>query len=338
MKNILVTGGFGFLGSHLLEVLLSSPENHIHVVDNLSTNVVDPAEFSRSSGERLTYDAVSVEEFFTKTARPKQFSEIYHLASVVGPVGVLRHAGNIVRSVVRDTYLLIDYCLATKAKLLDVSTSEVYGGGKEGFCSEDFDKIVPANTTIRLEYAVGKLAAETALINTQRTRDLWTVIIRPFNISGKRQRPGGGFVLPRFVSQALKGEPLTVYGDGSQIRAFTHAHDISTGIEAAMALGRPGEAYNLGNPNNRVTILELAQKVIKISGSSSQIQFVDPVKLHGQLFAEAANKFPNSTKAQKELNWRFDIGIDEIVEEAVEEWKGILGSAKKPSSGKTHSR
>ncbi len=324
MKKILVTGGFGFLGSHLLEVLVSSPENQVHVVDNLSTNVVDPAEFSRSFGGRLTYDAVSVEEFFTKTKGAKQFAEIYHLASVVGPVGVLKHGGNIVRSVVRDTYLLIDYCLEHKAKLLDVSTSEVYGGGKEGFCSEDFDKIVPANTTIRLEYAVGKLAAETALVNTQRTKGLWTVIIRPFNISGKRQRPDGGFVLPRFVSQALKGEPITVYGDGSQIRAFTHAHDISTGIELAMAHGRPGEAYNLGNPDNRVTILELAQKVVKISKSSSKIQFVDPVKLHGQFFAEAANKFPNSTKAQKELDWRFSIGVDQIIQEAIDEWKEIL--------------
>jgi UDP-glucose 4-epimerase len=325
MKKILVTGGFGFLGSHLLEVLVSSPENQVHVVDNLSTNVVDPAEFSRSFGGRLTYDAVSVEEFFTKTKGAKQFDEIYHLASVVGPVGVLKHGGNIVRSVVRDTYLLIDYCLKNKAKLLDVSTSEVYGGGKEGFCSEDFDKIVPANTTIRLEYAVGKLAAETALVNTQRTKGLWTVIIRPFNISGKRQRPDGGFVLPRFVSQALKGEPITVYGDGSQIRAFTHAHDISTGIERAMAHGRPGEAYNLGNPDNRVTILELAQKVVKIAKSSSKIQFVDPVKLHGQFFAEAANKFPNSTKAQKELNWRFSIGVDQIIQEAIDEWKEMLG-------------
>jgi nucleoside-diphosphate-sugar epimerase len=324
MKKILVTGGFGFLGSHLLEVLVSSPDNQVHVVDNLSTNVVDPAEFSRAFGGRLTYDAVSVEEFFTKTRGEKQFAEIYHLASVVGPVGVLKHGGNIVRSVVRDTYLLIDYCLKNKAKLLDVSTSEVYGGGKEGFCSEDFDKIVPANTTIRLEYAVGKLAAETALVNTQRTKGLWTVIIRPFNISGKRQRPDGGFVLPRFVSQALKGEPITVYGDGSQIRAFTHAHDISTGIERAMAHGRPGEAYNLGNPDNRVTILELAQKVVKIAKSSSKIQFVDPVKLHGQFFAEAANKFPNSTKAQKELDWRFSIGVDQIIQEAIDEWKEIL--------------
>jgi UDP-glucose 4-epimerase len=324
MKKILVTGGFGFLGSHLLEVLMSSPENQIHVVDNLSTNVVDPAEFSRPFGRRMTYDTVSVEEFFTKTKSPKEFAEIYHLASVVGPVGVIKHGGNIVRSVVRDTYLLIDYCLERKAKLLDVSTSEVYGGGKEGFCSEDFDKIVPANTTVRLEYAVGKLAAETALVNTQRIKGLWTVIIRPFNISGKRQRTEGGFVLPRFVSQALKGEPITVYGDGSQIRAFTHAYDMSTGIELAMAHGRPGEAYNLGNPDNRLTILELAQRVIKIAKSSSKIEFVDPVKLHGQLFAEAANKFPNSTKAQKELGWRFTFSVDQIIQEAVDEWKEIL--------------
>lgn len=319
--KILVTGGFGFLGSHLVERLLLHPENSVYVVDNLSTNAVDPADFSRPYGDRLTYDTVSVEDFFEKRKPGKEFTEIYHLASVVGPVGVLQHAGNMVRSVVRDTYLLIDYCLETGAKLLDVSTSEVYGGGKDGFCSEDFDKIVPAQTTIRLEYAVGKLAAEIALINTQRTKGLWCVIVRPFNISGKRQTPKGGFVLPRFVLQALNGEPLTVYKDGKQIRAFTHAGDIASGMELAMTHGRPGEAYNLGNPDNRLTILELAQKVVKATNSSSPIQFVDPTKLHGNLFAEAANKYPNPQKAQKELNWQWRVGVDQIVEEVVEEWK-----------------
>jgi nucleoside-diphosphate-sugar epimerase len=91
-----------------------------------------------------------------------------------------------------------------------------------------------------------------------------------------------------------------------------------------MAHGKPGEAYNLGNPDNRLTILELAQKVVKATKSSSQIQFVDPIKLHGNLFAEAANKYPNPQKAQKELHWQWQVGVDQIVDEVVEEWKAKL--------------
>ncbi|HLB31180.1 MAG TPA: NAD-dependent epimerase/dehydratase family protein, partial [Gammaproteobacteria bacterium] len=187
---------------------------------------------------------------------------------------------------------------------VDVSTSEVYGGGENGFCREDMDRIVPARTTVRLEYAVAKLAAETAIINTCKVTELDARIVRPFNVAGPRQSGAGGFVVPRFISQALAGQPLTVFGNGRQVRAFTHVGDIAKGIMAAMSRGKRGEAYNLGNPKNRVTIRELAEIVNRIVGNEAGVTFVDPKEIFGPLYAEAADKTPDAERAKKELGWR----------------------------------
>src|SRR5205823_9682726 len=128
------------------------------------------------------------------------------LASVVGPVGVLAHAGRMAGMMVNDTSRMATLALACGARLVDVSTSEVYGGGRDGYCSERDFKIIQPKVTVRLEYAVGKLAAEIALINSTKVTPLRACIVRPFNVAGPRQSGKGGFVLPRFVGQALRGE------------------------------------------------------------------------------------------------------------------------------------
>jgi UDP-glucose 4-epimerase len=320
MKNILVTGGFGFIGSHLLELLIEDRDNQVHVVDNLSSSPL-PLDFlldELGHPENLTYDIQSLEEYCNNDGRHASFDEIYHLASVVGPAGVLSHAGRIVQSTVIDSYLLIDMALRNDAKLVDVSTSEVYGGGREGLCKEDFSKIVPAETTVRLEYAVGKLAAEIALINTTKISSLKCSIVRPFNIAGPRQSGQGGFVLPRFIAQAILKKPLTVFGQGKQLRAFTHVKDIAQGLILAMAGGENGEVYNLGNPQNKISIRELAEQVITISGSSSQIQFVDPKTIYGNLYAEANDKFPDAEKSIRELGWQPSYSVVRTIQDTID--------------------
>jgi UDP-glucose 4-epimerase len=269
--------------------------------------------------ENLTYDICSVEEYCANHAKsPNQLSEIYHLASVVGPVGVLRHGGNIAKSIVDDTYRMAALAETSGARLLDVSTSEVYGGGRNGYCSEKDVKIIPPTNSIRLEYAVGKLAAEVALINKSSVRSLEAVIVRPFNIAGPRQSPTGGFVLPRFIGQALSGEPLTVYGDGRMIRAFTHVKDIASGIMRVMQRGKSGEAYNIGNPANKTTILALAERVVKLLDSPSDISFVNPKKLFGPLFEEANDKYPDADRAMNGLGWKPTRDLDTIILEAAD--------------------
>jgi nucleoside-diphosphate-sugar epimerase len=319
-ERVLVTGGFGFLGGHVLEQLIAEPMD-IHVVDNLSSNPIAVETLLDELGNpaNVTYDLTSVSEFMTDS--PGHFDSIIHLASVVGPAGVLRHGGRIVSSVVDDTYLLADYAIDHDARLVDVSTSEVYGGGRDGLCSEDDDKIVPAETSFRLEYAVGKLAAETALINLHTRQGLKAVIVRPFNIAGPRQSGEGGFVLPRFLAQARLGLPLTIFGTGEARRAFSHVSDMADGIIRALRFGTAGTAYNLGNHNNKVTISELADLVLEVTGSSSEKQLIDPTDIYGSTFVEANDKFPAAGRAISELKWNPSRDVEKIVRDT---WNYVL--------------
>lgn len=313
----LVTGGFGFIGSHLVESLLADG-HHVHVVDNLSTSPIDVDEFLDLIGRppALTYDIESVAAYAARV-KPK-FDGIFHLASVVGPVGVLKHAGRIAEMIINDASAVTGMAQACGAKVVDISTSEVYGGGRDGYCSENDTKQIQAAVTVRLEYAVGKLAAEVALVNLARTTSFRVGIVRPFNVAGRRQAPDGGFVLPRFVKQALAGEPITVYGNGSMVRAFTHVTDIVSGIRLVMEHGENGYAYNIGNPANKTTILDLAKRVIRVTGSASPISFVDPKVLFGPMFAEANDKYPDAALAFETLHWRPKLDIDAVIQDAFE--------------------
>lgn len=303
-RQILVTGGFGFIGGHLLARLLADPRNHVHVVDNLSSAPL-PVERLLSDLNyplNLTYTIDSIASFLRMDTRHDWYS-IYHLASPVGPAGVLKYAGSMAKLITEDIYGLIQLALQSRCRLIDVSTSEIYGGGEAGLCAENMPRIISPNCTVRLEYAVGKLAAETMIFNSVTVHGLDAVIIRPFNVSGPRQSGKGGFVLPRFIAQAMTGNPLTVFGDGLQVRAFTHVEDIVSGIILAAQKAQSGSAYNIGNPGNHTTILALAEMVIAYIGRG-EIQFVDPKAIYGPLYAEAADKYPDATKAMQELNWK----------------------------------
>lgn len=324
MRDILITGGFGFLGSHLVEKLLMDSENRVHVVDNLSTSPLPLRYLLDLLGnkERLTYDIKDLISY-----KPtKGFDQIYHLASIVGPVGVLKHPGNIVKNTVEDTYHVMDMASVMGARLVDVSTSEIYGGGRDGFCSESMSKIIQPEITVRLEYAIAKLACEIALVNKVNSSSLDAVIVRPFNISGPRQSGKGGFVLPIFILQAINNQPITVYGKGNQIRAFTHVKDVVDGVINTMNYGVRGEAYNIGNMANKTSILQLAKEVIKYTGTKSEIVFVDPKTIHGDKFAEANDKYPDDSKSVVEIEWSPKYDKRKIIEDTYDFMVGIEDS------------
>lgn len=321
MKKILVTGGFGFLGSHLVEELLKDKRNSVHVVDNLSTSPL-PLDYLLSlmeNKDKLTYEIKDLINYNPQG----RFDQIYHLASIVGPVGVLRHPGNIVKRTTDDTYHVIDIAQKMNARLVDVSTSEIYGGGRDGFCSENMSKIIQPEITVRLEYAVAKLACEVALVNMVNSTNLDAVIVRPFNISGPRQSGKGGFVLPIFIYQAIHNLPITVFGKGDQIRAFTHVKDVAVGIINAMRYGRKGEAYNIGNIANKTSILQLAQEVVRQTKAKSEIVFIDPKTIYGDRFAEANDKYPDDTKSVIEINWNPKFDKIKIIQDTFHFMNGI---------------
>jgi UDP-glucose 4-epimerase len=317
MKNILVTGGFGFIGTTLVELLLQQDsECRVHIVDDLSTSPVSVHDYldQLKHSTRCTFDIMTVDEYFNGLATERVFDEIYHLASPVGPASVIKQGGKMVGDVVKDIYLIIDYCLEHGTKLLDVSTSEVYGGGdRDGYCSELTPKIFPHNTNMRMEYAIAKLAAETAIVNTCKVANLFAVIIRPFNVAGKRQSIAGGFVVPRFVQQAINSLPYTVFNDGEDIRAFTHVEDIATGMILAMNKGTSGTVYNLGNPDNKIKIKELPDRINFTLDVSNPTAFVNPKILYGAYYENANDKYPDSTRAFDELGWKPSLSIGTIV-------------------------
>jgi UDP-glucose 4-epimerase len=315
LKKILVTGGFGFLGTHLLEILLEDPSNQITVIDNLSTNPlsIEPTLKLLNNPKQLNYEIASVESSEILANKSNKFDEIYHLASFVGPAGVLLHGGKMIGQIITDAYRMIDAAQNSNCRLLFVSTSEVYGGGIDGLCGENTPKIVPAKTSIRLEYGVGKIAAETAILNHALLEKLDAIVVRPFNVAGPRQSGKGGFVLPRFIGAAIQNQPVTVFDDGGALRAFTHVRDIAMGCYLAMSKGKSGDIYNLGNPNNKTTILDLAKKVIELTGSNSEIVFIDPKNLYGKMYEPSPDKYPDSSSAFTKLGWQNQFNLDALI-------------------------
>ena len=315
-KTALVTGGLGFIGSHLVEKLI---KNHIKIiiVDNKSTNVVDEKYF-KDKNCSVIIESISKVNW----SKIKKIDVVFHLASILGPTGVLKHGGDIAAITLSDTVIMRDFCLKRHIPLIDISTSEVYG--YSGRLKENSKKIFPAEYQIRTEYGAGKMCSEMAIINKAKLNDsLKYHIIRPFNVSGPRQKPDGGFVLPRFVVAALTSQTLTVYGDGSQQRAFTHVNDICDAILAITKSNLFNNIWNIGNPQNKMSIKEMAQMVIDttkqiLPNNKQKMVFIDPHKLHGANFSEVQDKIPYIKKIKTLVGWNPKISSQQIVNDTID--------------------
>ena len=318
MKNILITGGLGFIGTHCIEKW--TEENwSVYVIDNLSSNAITQ---DHPIAKDVTYIYGDVID--TNWEKLPKFDLILHLASPVGPVGVLKHSGIMAAIILKDIYSVIDGAKYNNCPLVFVSTSEIYGHrDSKTYLSEDEDKVLKGEFTVRNEYAIAKLLSEIVLSNCGKIdKDFKYQIIRPFNVTGAFQLPDGGFVLPRFVKQALEGEDITVYYTGQQIRAFTWVKDIVDGIYLTSVASDElwNQEWNVGNEKNEEAIIYLAKRVKELTGSESRITYVDPIELHGELFSEAPEKIPDATKIRTKLGWEPTKGIDEIIEEVVDFW------------------
>jgi UDP-glucose 4-epimerase len=316
MKKLLITGGLGFIGSWLVDTLLEDPEVKIFIVDNCSSNAVDSTRWK--SRKRVSVIATDISDISAWSG--EKYDTVFHLASYVGPVGILPHAGRMGLGIINDTTALIDYCLLNSAKLINVSTSEIYGAS--GMFPEDSEKIFPKEYEIRTEYGAGKMLAEMAICNTAKVKELRYHTIRPFNVAGPRQKPEGGFVLPRFVIAALTNQPIPIYGDGTQMRAFTDVRDICSAIVDIELSSTCNEMWNIGNIANCMTIKDLALLVkSEIESRSSThavyLDYVDPREIHGDKFSDVENKLPDANKIRKKLSWEPRVRIGKTIADVV---------------------
>lgn len=319
MKNLLITGGLGFIGTHCIEKWKNAGWK-IWIIDDLSSNAIQTSNPLLQDCEVIISNILHV-----KWESLPKFDLILHLASPVGPVGVLKHSGTMARTILDDIYWAIRGANWNKCPLMFISTSEIYGHrDHKSYLQEDDDKVLHGDFTVRNEYAIAKLLSEIVLSNHQKINKSFKYqIIRPFNVTGKYQLPDGGFVLPRFVVQALKGQDITVYYSGQQLRAFTWVKDIVDGIYLVSNAPEHlwNQEWNVGNEVNEQTILYLAEKVKEITNSNSKIVHVDPKELHGPLFSEAPEKIPNSEKIKNLLGWKPTKFVDDVIKEVIEFYK-----------------
>lgn len=316
MKKILITGGLGFIGSHSVEKW-KNEGYEITIIDNLSSNALSPNDELFNGCRVIIDDILNIDIKIIG-----KFDIILHLASPVGPIGVLKHSGKMASVIIDDIYWAISAAKYSKCPLIFVSTSEIYGHRDvKTYLLEEDQKVLNGSFTVRNEYAIAKLLAEIVLSNTAKIDNSFRYqTIRPFNVSGKYQLQDGGFVVPRFVNQALKGEDITVYYDGNQLRAFTWVKDIVEGIYLTANAKEKywNQEWNIGNENNENSILYMAEKIKQILNSKSSIVHVDPIKLHGPLFSEAPEKIPNSSKIRSLLGWKPTKSADDIIMEVIE--------------------
>jgi len=315
----LVTGGSGFVGSHLCERLLADG-HHVLVLDNLSTGRYgNIAHLEGRPGFELRVGSVNDYDLVQECVRESQ--AVFHLASAVGVRLIVDQPVLTIESIVNGTDNVLRACSRYRRRTLITSTSEVYGKSDQLPFREDGDSVIGATTTRRWAYACAKALDEfLGLAHWHETR-LPVVIVRLFNTVGPRQTGQYGMVIPRFVKQALSGEPITVYGDGSQARCFGHVRDVIEGIIGLMNHSdAPGKVFNIGN-DEETTIMELAQRVITMTGSKSEIEIIPFSKAYPAGFEDMNRRIPDLGKIRNLLGYEPKRNLDSILADVIAEFK-----------------
>jgi nucleoside-diphosphate-sugar epimerase len=303
MENkVLITGGLGFMGQHLARHLLrADPSCRLTIVDNLSSSKINYAWLQNRA-------EIMIADFRTVSLASRTFTHIYHLASPVGSLGILTRSGYVAKEISDLALRAGELAANNGAALLYVSSSEVYG--KAGVQREDDELTVPVQTGTRMEYSLGKLAGEHLLRNLAARFGFRLTVVRPFNALGEGQSARIGFVVPTFFQNALAGKPLPLFNGGNQIRCFCHAEDVARGLVAIQEHGKDRHTYNLGNPDNAVTIRDLALRIRDLCASDSKLETVDPTQRFGVHYLEASAKSPCIDKIKTHTGWTPAIDLD----------------------------
>jgi UDP-glucose 4-epimerase len=314
--HILITGGAGFIGSHLIRSLLARGDS-IAILDNLTTvNFDNIREFTRHPRFSFAIDDLNNPLVLDRLA--SQADAIVHLAAAVGVQLVVERPTETIETNVLGTHAVLTAARRYRCRTLIASTSEVYGKGVSIPFREDDDLLLGPSSRSRWSYAASKLLDEFLGLAAYREHGLPVTITRFFNTVGPGQTGRYGMVVPRLVRQALRHEPLTVYGDGEQSRCFCHVHDTIQALE--LLLDQPeltaGEIYNIGS-SQEVTINQLAHQVIEQSDTTSTIQYVPYNEAYAPGFEDMRRRVPDTTKLRQAIGWQPTRDLTQILDDVI---------------------
>lgn len=315
MTHALVTGGAGFIGSHLTGALLKRGDR-VTVLDDLSTGRRENVDGLKSN-PKFSFVLGSVMDHNVVDKLVSQSAIVYHMAAAVGVSYVIANPLASLRINARGTEIVFAAAERHESKVVLASTSEIYGKNEKESLSEDDDRILGSTFIARWGYSCAKAFDEFLALAYWREKKLPVVILRFFNTCGPRQTGRYGMVIPRFVEAALAGRPLQVYGDGKQTRCFSYVDDIVGGVIAlAGHPGAEGEIFNLGS-REAISIEDLAKKVISITGSPSKIEYIPYEKAYESGFEDLPRRVPNITKAKRLVNFNPETSLEEILRRVI---------------------
>lgn len=317
--KILITGGAGFVGSHLADKLFN--EGHeITVIDDLSTGrYSNVAHLEGEKNFRLIIDTILNERLMEELIRESE--RVFHMASAVGVRLIMEQPVKTIETIFRGTDVVLGYCSRYRKRVLIPSTSEVYGKGTQVPFTEENDILKGSTSKHRWAYACAKELDEfLALAHWKETR-LPVVVIRLFNTVGPRQTGQYGMVVPNFIKAALKNEPIPVHGDGNQSRCFGHVSDIVEGLTKAIETPACfGQVMNLGN-SEEVTIRQLAEKIVAMTGSKSEIKHISYSEAYGDGFEDMMRRVPNLEKARRLIGFQPTRTLENIINDVADQFR-----------------
>lgn len=321
--RILVTGGAGFIGSHLSEALLEQG-HEVWALDDLSTGRLENLEtFERHPRFRFLQGDV------TDTALVRglvtQCERVFHLAAAVGVKYVLENPLRSLITNIRGTEVVLEAAAQHRRRVILFSSSEVYGKGVAVPFKEDDDRVLGPTHKLRWSYACGKAVDECLAQAYWEQERLPTTVVRCFNTCGPRQTGAYGMVIPSMVARALRNEPILVFGDGRQSRCFSAVQDVVRGVLLlADCRAAEGEVFNIGT-DEEVSISDLAERIRIVSGSGSTIEFVEYEKIYGRSFEDMRRRVPDLEKIGRCVGYRPKISLDQLLEVTVRDARERMG-------------
>ena len=319
MKKILITGGAGFIGSHLAEKLLEK-SHKVYVLDNLSTGRKENiACFLENKSFKFIDSSILNKEVMEKLV--SRVDEIYHLAATVGVKYIVENPLDFLITNLKGAEIILELADKYRKKILIASTSEVYGKNKNVPFKETDDRILGSTHISRWSYSCAKALDEFLALAYFKQKNLPVIIVRFFNIAGPRQTGRYGMVIPRFIKQALKNEPLTVYGNGKQTRCFTYVDDALEGITKLMEKPEAiGQIFNIGS-TKEISILNLSKKIKELTGSKSKIKLVPFKEVYGSNFEDIERRSPDLTKIKNIISYEPKTHIDTTLKNTIDYFK-----------------